>query len=83
MELSKKTTILLSPRLHKLLRDRARARGTSIGDLVREACENQYGLSPQPEAIEAVRGLESLALPVGSPAELKRQSVPDAEELLR
>ena len=43
MELTKKTTILLSPDLHAHLARTARARRTSLGQLVREACEIQYG----------------------------------------
>jgi hypothetical protein len=43
MELSKKTTILFSPDTHARLTALAARRGTSLGDLVREACVAQYG----------------------------------------
>ncbi len=82
MELTKKTTILLSPRMHALLREISRARRRSIGDLVREACEARYGVSSESAAHDAVDRLASLELPVGTPQQLKRESAPEPEELL-
>lgn len=82
MELSKKTTILLSPRMHRLLATMAEQQGTSMGELVREACEVHYGLSGAPDAGEAVQRLSALELPVGTPHEMKQQSIPTAVELL-
>lgn len=82
MELSKKTTILLSPDLHARLARLARQRGVSMGELVRTACERQYGLVSAEARLAAVREMAGLCLPVGDPAEMKRQSVPDAGELL-
>ena len=82
MELSQKTTILLSPRMHRLLKDIARARRRSVGELIREACEAQYGVSPESVARDAVDKLASLELPVGTAEELKRESVPAPEDLL-
>jgi predicted DNA-binding protein len=82
MELSKKTTILFSPELHERLSRLAVERGTSLGDLVRRACERQYGLPTKEEKLAAVRGLATLTLPVGDPKQMKRESVPDPQELL-
>jgi hypothetical protein len=82
MELTKKTTILFSPELHRRLSDLAARRGRSLGDLVREACEIQYGVVGSREQVAAVAALSSLGLPVGAPAEMKRQSVPDPDALL-
>jgi hypothetical protein len=42
MELTKKTTILFPPDLHDPLTQLASKRGTSLGALVREACEARY-----------------------------------------
>lgn len=81
MELSKKTTILFPPVLHDHLTRLAAQRRTSLGDLVRRACEAQYGFASPQDRRQAVRELASLALPVGSVAEMKRQSVPPLEEL--
>jgi hypothetical protein len=82
MELTKKTTILFSPELHRRLSDLAARRGRSMGDLVREACEIQYGVVGGSEQLAAVAALASLALPVADPAAMKRQSVPEPDALL-
>ena len=82
MELSKKTTILLSPRLHSLLKGISAAKGSSIGELIRSACEKQYGLYPESEALEAAERLSDLALPVDTPAAMKREGSVPPEELM-
>ena len=82
MELSKKTTILLSERQHEQLSQLARHRGVSLGELIRAACEKQYGRPSVEERLAAVRRLGSLALPVGTPAQMKRESVPDPRALM-
>ena len=82
MELSKKTTILLSPELHARLTRIAAQRGTSLGSLVREACEREYGETTLEQRLEAVRALADLELPVGSPEEMARESVPSPHELM-
>ena len=82
MELSKKTTILLTPTLHERLTRLARQRGVSVGQLVRTACERQYGLVSEESRTEAVQQLAALSLPVGDPQAMKRESVPSADELL-
>lgn len=82
MELSKKTTILLAPDMHERLSRLAARRQVSLGELIRQACVAQYGLLPLEDRLAAVDQLASLALPVAEPAEMKRQSVPSAEEPL-
>lgn len=82
MELSKKTTILFTPELHEQLTRLAEERGTSLGELVREACETQYGLVAAGERLEAVAALAALELPVGSPAEMEHESIPRPDDLL-
>lgn len=82
MELSKKITILLSTRLYRMLKAISRSKNRSIGDLIRSACKKQYGLYPEAEALEAVDRLSSLALPVGTPAAMKRESVAEPGELM-
>ena len=47
--LTKKTTILLQPELHRRLTRLAERRGTSLGELIRSACETQYGLGGSEE----------------------------------
>jgi len=82
MELSKKTTILFSPELHRRLSRLAARRGASLGELVREACERQYGVVGSDARLEAVGALAGLGLPVGTPAAMKRESLPDPDALL-
>ncbi len=81
MELTKKTTILFSPELHCRLTDLAARRGRSLGDLVREACEVQYGVVGGCDQVAAVTALARLNLPVGTPEEMKRESVADPDAL--
>jgi len=80
--LTKKTTILLQPELHERLTRLAGQRGTSLGELIRTACERQYGLGGSEERVRAARALARLSLPVGSPSEMKEESVPPPERLL-
>lgn len=82
MELSKKTTILFPPDLHRHLAGVARQQKVSFGRLVRAACEAQYGLCSAEDRLEAVKELCGLSLPVGNVAQMKRESVPDPEDLL-
>jgi predicted DNA-binding protein len=82
MELSKKTTILFPPELHERLSRLAAQRGTSLGDLVRAACEKQYGLFSQEDRLDALRELSHLDLPVSDPGAMKKESIPSAQDLL-
>ena len=82
MELTKKTTILLSPDLYEHLTRTAKEREKSLGQLVREACETQYGYVSSEDRVRAVEELRRLSLPVGSPRKMKRQSVPKPRDLL-
>ena len=82
MELTKKTTILLSPDLHEHLTRTAKARDKSLGQLVREACEIQYGHVSREDRVRAVDELRRLSLPVGSPRKMKRESLPEPGDLL-
>ena len=82
MELSQKTTILFSPELHRRLVALAAHRGVSMGQLVREACEIQYGAPDTEVRREAVQALAGLSLPVGEPRVMKEESVPSQGDLL-
>jgi hypothetical protein len=63
--LSHKTTILLSAALHRRLTELARERGQSLGELVRQACERQYGITDRRARVAAVETLGAMRLPVG------------------
>ena len=70
MELSKKTTILMSPELHKLLMETSQKTGRSMGELVREACERAYSNTTVEQRLAAVRRLAEFRLPVSDVAVL-------------
>lgn len=76
MELNKKTTILLSEAGHRRLAAVAARRGVSMGMLIREACEQAYGVVDTDDRVSAVGALAAMSLPVGTPAAMKRESVP-------
>lgn len=81
MELTKKATILFPPDLYDQLVRTAKQRETSVGELVRSACRSQYGLSTREARRSAVAKLASMGLPVGSPEQMERESVPGVEPL--
>jgi hypothetical protein len=82
MELSKKTTILLSPDLHAFLAARAKFEGRSIGELIRDACVRQYRYATREERVRAFEELTALRAPVGTVEEMERESSPSPEELM-
>lgn len=82
MALTKKTTILFPPELHARLARLAEQKGTSLGELVRSACEKQYGLASRRERLAAVEALAALDLPVGTPEQMARESVPAPRDLV-
>ena len=82
MALTKKTTILLSKPLERGLKRMAKARHTSMGQLIREACCKQYGIGMGDDALEALEELESLALPVDDVSTMKSELVPAADDLM-
>ena len=80
MDLSKKTTILFPPDLHKHLMAEAARRGMSFGQLVREACETKYGHVSSEDRLAAVADMATMALPVADVRRMKEESVPSADE---
>ena len=58
--MTKKSTILFPPILYRELQDAARQQGRSVGDLVREAVEIQYGSGGVAARLRAVDGLAQL-----------------------
>jgi hypothetical protein len=82
MELMKKTTILFSSQQHALLTQLAQQRGVSFGQLVREACEAQYGTSSPEIRLRVVKALGELSLPVADVATMKRESVSSPKDAL-
>ena len=81
MELSKKTTILLSPELHLRLSRIAVSRKTSLGNLVRTACEREYGGTSTEEKLAALRRMVAMNLPVGTVRQMKLESIAPPKKL--
>jgi hypothetical protein len=81
MDPIKRTTILFPPGLYDQLARLAKQRHSSVGELVREACQSQYFFSDSKERTVAVDRLPALNLPVGAPRQMKRESVPDPKPL--
>jgi hypothetical protein len=81
MGLTHKTTILLSQSLHRQLVRLAHQRGQSIGELVRQACERQYGMADERSRLAAVEALGAMRLPVGPVEQMVAESVADPRDL--
>jgi predicted DNA-binding protein len=81
MRLTHKTTVLLSERLHRQLSQLAAERGQSMGELVRQACERQYGMADVDARLAAVEALRSMRLPVGPVEQMIAESVAEPEDL--
>jgi predicted DNA-binding protein len=81
MRLTHKTTVLLSEGLHRQLSQLAQERGQSLGELVREACERQYGLAEVGARLAAVDAIEAMRLPVGPVEQMVAESVADPRDL--
>ncbi|MSV30887.1 MAG: ribbon-helix-helix protein, CopG family [Bryobacterales bacterium] len=81
MELTKQTTISFPADLYGRLAQLAEQRHSSVDDLVREACRAPYSRATRAERVAAVKSLATLNLPVGTPEEMKRESVPPVEAL--
>lgn len=80
MELLKKTTILLTEEQHEQLTRLAKERRTSLGNLIREACVEEYGLASTRDRSVALGELAALSLPVGDVAAMKRESIAPPKE---
>lgn len=81
MELTKKTTILFPPDLFDQLSQLADKKGSSVGELVRDACRAQYRLQSKADRLALVAEMASMSLPVSTPEQMKRESIPDLKPL--
>ena len=79
--MTKKSTILFPPILYRELQDAARQQGRSVGDLVREAVEIQYGSGGVAARLRAVESLAHLDDEVpGDPQQLESEILRGATE---
>ena len=77
--LTKRIQVLLSSDQHKRLETIAKARGTSIGALIREAVEKSYLQSDKEERLKAVQALANLRLPVSDWEQMERESMRECD----
>ncbi|HHY33273.1 MAG TPA: hypothetical protein GX515_09720 [Firmicutes bacterium] len=75
-EYTERLEVRLRPGTYRLLREQAYVRGVSMGQLVREALERQYGTEGRavdPEKQRAMEKLFELEAPVADWLEMKRE----------
>ena len=66
--------------MYKQLERVARQHGRSVGDLVRDAVETQYGSGGTAARLKALETFTRLAVPTGEPEELEAQILKGALE---
>lgn len=71
--LTKKTTILFSPKIYRCLEQLAQKRGTSVAHLVRQAAIQCYLLPDRRTRLEAVEALADMELPVAEWPAMERE----------
>jgi hypothetical protein len=81
--LSERLQILFTLEHRKRLEEEARRRGTSVGSLVREAVNAQYGAVTRADRVRAAREIRSMSGTFLSPDELNRLVEEEREAAIR
>ena len=71
--LTKKTTILFSPRMYRQLEQAAQQHGTSVAHLIRQAAIQCYLLPDRKTRREAAAAIASMQLPVADWPTMERE----------
>ena len=71
----KKITLLFEEQTYKRLQEKSKAEKLSIGELVREAVTNYYGIKSSKEKMEALQKLGQLNMPVSDYEEMEKDIV--------
>jgi len=73
--LNKRVQVLLSPGQYARLKEISRARGKSVGSLIRQAVQKQYLDTSREGRLAAVEEMAGLRLPVSDWEQMERESV--------
>lgn len=71
----KKTTLLFEEQIYKRLQEKAKAEKLSIGELVREAVKNYYGIKSRKEKMDALKKLSQMNMPVSDYEEMEKDII--------
>jgi len=71
----KKTTMLFEENMYKKLQEKSKMENLSIGELVREAVTNYYGIKSSKEKMEALEKLGKMNLPVSDYDEMEKDII--------
>ncbi|MBM3700407.1 MAG: ribbon-helix-helix protein, CopG family [Actinobacteria bacterium] len=71
----KKTTLLFEEQAYKKLQEKSKLEKTSVGELVREAVTNYYGIKSSKEKMDALQKLGSLNMPVSDYKEMEKDII--------
>jgi len=69
----KKTTLLFEESVYNKLKERAKRENSSIGELVREAVADFYGMKSKEDRLEALKKLKSLNIPVSGQEQIEKE----------
>ncbi len=71
----KKTTLLFEENVYKKLQEKSKIEKISIGELVREAVTNYYGIKSSKQKMEALQKLSHMNLPVSDYEQMEKDIV--------
>ncbi len=74
--LTRRVQVMLSPQQYERLETLARARGVSVGALIRQAIQEAFLQPDEAERMRAVQDLAALRLPVAGWEQMERESMP-------
>lgn len=74
----KKTTLLFEENVYKKLKEKSKLENISMGELVREAVIEYYGIKNKEEKMKALKNLIDLKLPVSDYEDMEKEIIAGA-----
>ena len=74
----KKTTLLFEENVYKKLKEKAKLENISMGELVREAVVEYYGIKNKEDKMKALKNLTDLKLPVSDYEDMEKEIIEGA-----